>query len=187
VSDAAEPWVQHFAVTYSEDELWASGRFNTARHTGRDEAGTFLGLVFLAIPSVGLAAFTVFKLGLIELAALKPVLFTAYAAFAAGATSYWLAVRRQFRAVYRAFTRSSGIWHYTFDDRGISYKNDVRQGCVLWSAINSVKDLGWAVMFVAADQPVSLPSRVFSDSATRRAFVGASAARIKAAREPPKT
>jgi hypothetical protein len=63
VSDAAEPWVQHFAVTYSEDELWASGRFNTARHTGRDEAGTFLGLVFLAIPAVGLTGFGVFKLG----------------------------------------------------------------------------------------------------------------------------
>jgi hypothetical protein len=179
--------VQHFAVTYSEDELWAFGRFNTARQTGRDEAGTFLGLVFLAIPGVGLAGFGVFKLGLVELAALKPVLVTAYAAFVAGAAGYWVAIRRQFRAVFRAFARHSGTWHYTFDDRGISYKNDVREGCVLWPAVDAVRDLGWAIMFFTADQPLAIPARVFGDAALRGAFVDASAARIEAAREAPKT
>jgi len=187
VSDTAEPWVQQFAIVYSEKELWAVGQFNTARHSHRDEGATFLGLVFLAIPAVGLAGFGAFKLGLVGHAALKPVLFTAYAAFVAGAASYWLAVRRQFRAVYRAFARNSGTWHYTFDDRGISYKSDARQGAVLWPAMNSVEDLGWAVIFLVADQPLAIPSRVFSDTAVRAAFVAASAARIEAAREAPKT
>jgi hypothetical protein len=127
VSGATEPWVQHFTVTYREDELWAFRKFLSKRYARRDDAGTFWRLSRLVIIAVGLVIFAAFKLGLIEAAALKLVLVTAYAAFVAGAMSHWFAVRRQSRAFYRSFARDNETWHYPFDDAGISYRNDVRQ------------------------------------------------------------
>ena len=187
MSGAAEPWVQHFTITFGEDELWASAKFTTARCARRDDSLTSWGLWFVGIFAIGLAAFGAFKLGLIEAAALKPVLFTAYVAFAAGATTYGFVVRRQYRAYYRDFARTTGTWHYTFDDSGITYKNDVRQTFLLWRAVNSVEDLGWAVVFPASDQAIFIPSRVFDDTTIRATFVAASAARIKAVRATPNT
>ena len=170
MSGAAEPWVQHFTITVGEDELWASGKFTTARYVRRDDSLTSLGLWFVGIFAVGLAALGAFKLSLIDTAALKPVLLTAYAAFAAGATTYGFAVRRQYRAYYRTFARNTGTWHYTFDDSGISYKNDVRQAFLQWRAVNSIEDLGWAIVFPAGDQAIFIPSRVFDDTAVRSTF-----------------
>ena len=187
MSGAAEPWVQHFTVTVGEDELWASGKFTTARYARRDDNLTAWGLWFVGIFAIGLAGLGAFKLGLIDAAALEPVLFTAYLAFAAGAATYGLAVRRQYRAYYRAFARNTGTWHYTFDDSGITYKNDVRQSYLLWRAVNSVDDLGWAVVLPASDQAIFIPSRVIGDTAMRGRFVAECAARIKTAREAPKT
>lgn len=187
MSSGAEPWVQHFTITVGDDELWASGQFSTARYAERDDSLTYWGLWFVGIFAIGLAALGAFKLGLFDAAALKPVLFTAYAAFAAGAAMYGLIIRRQYRAYYRSFARNSGTWHYTFDDSGITYKNDVRQVFLLWRAVKSVEDLGWAIVFPSADQAIFIPSRVFDDTALRSEFVAASAARIQAAREAPST
>lgn len=181
----AEPWVQHFTVTYGDDELWACRKFLSKRYARRDDGGTYWGLCFLTIIAIGLVSLAAFELGLIEAAALTPVLVTAYAAFAAGAISYWFAVRRYTRTYYRAFRRNNETWHYSFDDTGISYKNDVRQTHLAWRAVSSVEDVGWAVMLPAGEQAVFLPSRAFADTTMRATFVAASAARIKAAREAP--
>jgi hypothetical protein len=183
VSGAAEPWVQHFTVTYGDDELWAFRKLLSKRYARRDDGGTYFGLSFLAIFAIGLVILAAFELGLIAAAALKPVLVTAYAAFVAGAISYWFAVRRQSHAFYRFFTRDSRTWHYSFDNTGISYKNELRQTLLRWRAISSVEDLDWAVMFAAAESAVFLPSRAFSDTTMRTTFVAASAARIEAARQ----
>lgn len=141
----------------------------------------------MGIFAIGLAVLGAFKLGLFDATAIEPVLFTAYVAFAAGATTYGLAVRRQYRAYYRTYARITGTWNYTFDDGGISYKNDVRQTFLQWRAVNSVEDLGWAVVFPASDQAIFIPSRVFGDTAMRSKFVAECAARIEAARQAPKT
>jgi hypothetical protein len=187
VSDAAGVWAQHFTVTYSGDELWAFSKLLSKRYARRDDSGTYFGLAFVAIFAIGLIIFAAFELGLIAAAALKPVLVTAYAAFVGGATSYWLTVRRQSYAFYRSFAPESRTWHYSFDDTGISYKNGLRQTHLRWRAVNSVEDLDRAVMFPTGESAVFLPSRVFTDTTMRTTFVAASAARIKAAREGPKT
>jgi hypothetical protein len=187
VSGATEPWVQHFTVTYRDDELWAYRKFLSKRYARRDDAGTYWGLLCVAIIAIGLVAFAAFELALFDIAALKPVLVTAYAAFAAGAMSYWFAVRRHARTFYRSFARDNGTWHYSFDDAGISYKNDLRQTHMAWRAVSSVEDVGWAVMFPTGEQAVFIPSRAFSDPAMRSSFVAASAARAKAARAASKT
>jgi hypothetical protein len=179
--------VQHFTVTYGDDEHWAFSKVLSKRYARRHDVGAYWGLLFVAVLGIGLAGLGAFELGLIEAAALEPVLLTAYAAFAAGAISYWLAVRRYTRTFYRTLARDNETWHYCFDDSGISYKNDVRQTYLAWRAVNSVEDLGWAVMFPAGEQAVFLPSRAFSDTTIRTTFVAAAAARIEAAREAPKT
>ena len=148
---------------------------------------TSLGLWFVGIFAVGLAALGAFKFGLFNARALKPVLFTAYVAFAAGAATYGLVIRRQYRAYYRTYARITGTWHYTFDDSGISYKNDVRQSFLLWRAVKSVEDLGWAIVFPSSDQAIFIPSRVFGDAAARSKFATECVARIEAAGRAPKT
>jgi hypothetical protein len=187
VSVAAEPWIQHFTVTFGADELRACHKFLSRRYTRRDDSFTFWGLLFVAVLAIGLVTLEAFDLGLIEATALRPVLLAAYAAFFAGGMSYWYAVRRHTRAFYRNYARGNRTWHYCFDDSGISYKNEVWQIHVLWHAVSSVEDLGWAVTLPAGEHAVFLPSRAFSDTDMRAAFVAASAARIKVAGEAPKT
>jgi hypothetical protein len=186
VSGAAEPWVQHFTVTFGDDELRACHSLLARRYTRRDDALTYWGLLYVTILAIGLATFGAFELGLIETTALKPVLLTAYASSFAGAMSYWYAVHRHNRAFYRNYARARRTWHYCFDDSGISYKNDAWQVHLLWRGVDSVEDLGWGVMLHTGEQVVLVPVRAFSDTTTRTTFVAASAARIEAAREVPK-
>lgn|GEM_PF-5967977 len=186
MGDAVEPWVQHFSVTFGDDELRACHEFLSRRYTQRDDALTYWGLLFLAVFAIGLVTLGALELGLLEATALRPVLLTAYAASFVGAISYWYAVRRHTRAFYRNYARASRTWHYCFDDSGISYKNEVWQVHLLWRGVSSVEDVGWAVMLPAGEQGVFIPSRAFSDTPTRKMFIAASAARIKAAREASK-
>jgi hypothetical protein len=180
VSDASDHF--HFAVTYGDDEVRAYGKLIAARRARGQDSGMFLGMLFGAIPAIGLAGLGAFKLGWIGTAAVPPVLVTAYAAFAAGWASYWLLVRRYFRTLRRAEAHR-GPWNYAFGDDGILYKNEAIDVRLKWRAIDAVEDLGWIVLFRYGQQNVFIPSRVFSDDAARQAFVAATAARIKAAAE----
>jgi len=177
----ANQWLSHFTIAYSDDEVWRFRKFMAARYARADNSGTFFGMLVLVILAIGLVGLGAFKLGLVEPAAFRPVLFTAYAAFATGAASYWLAIRQHFRAIFRRSARGGRTWDYAFGDSGILYKNDTTETRVAWRGVQSVEDFGWAVMFQSGEQALFIPSRVFPDAAARAEFVVAAAQRIRAA------
>jgi hypothetical protein len=178
LNDASVQWPFRFNITFSEDELRTYRKVMAARHARGKNQGTFYGIML----AVGLVVFAAFKLGWIESTAIRPVLFTAYFAFVAGAGSYYFAVRHYFRKFYRADARTEP-WDFSFDDAGVTYKSETTEVRLLWRALDSVDDLDPIVLFLFRGQGIGIPSRLFADAAARASFVTATRARIKAAAE----
>jgi hypothetical protein len=182
LNDPSEQWPFRFNITFSEDELRTYRKVMAARHAGGKNQGTVYGIMLAGISVFGLVVFGAVKLGWIESTAIRPVLFTAYFAFVAGAGSYYFAVRHYFRKFYRA-DASTGPWDFLFDNAGITYKSETTEVRLVWRALDSVDDLGPIVLFLFRGQGIGIPSRLFADDTARAGFVAAARARIKAAAE----
>jgi hypothetical protein len=169
-----------FSVTYSDDELRSYRRLMARRYARGSNDHTFFGLMILAIFAVGLAVLGAVDFGLVEAAAVQPVLVTAYVAFAAGWLSYWFLLQRY-------FSRQLGEqalwapWDYWFDAAGLGYKGATIEARFTWRGVQGVDDLGAIVLFRCGNHAVFVPARVFANDDARKVFVAASAARIKAA------
>jgi hypothetical protein len=182
VDNAPINWPFHFAITYSEDEIRTSRKVITARYARGHQGMRFYELAFASPVAVGLVVLGAFELGLIAPISLRPVLITAYAAFTVGLASYYLFMRRYFLGIMRAEDRwQKQTWNWSIDDAGIRYVADATDVRLAWRAFEAVDDLGGLVLLRYGRRHLAIPSRMFSDDAARAAFVGAVAARIKAA------
>ena len=93
MNDALDQWPFQFTITYTEDEQRIFRKIMAARHARMKNEGTVFGLMLAGILAFGLAVLGAFKLGWVESSAIRPVLFTAYFAFVAGAGSYYFSMR----------------------------------------------------------------------------------------------
>lgn len=177
LSDQAE---FQFVVTYSAQELRTYRKVMAGRYARAQSEGTAFGILLAAILVLGLAVFAAFRFGLVDLSAVRPVLFTANFAFLTGVTGYYLVMRAYFRKFIRTDQRG-GTWNYSFSRTGILYHSETIEVRLAWRAVNAIEDLGKMVVFRFGAQGIAIPSRVFADSAARTAFVTAASARIKAA------
>jgi len=108
------------------------------------------------------------------------VLIAAYAAFAAGAVSYFIFMRRYSRRIYCRLAQG-GSRNYSFNETGIHSTRDAVEMQVAWRAIKSIEDHGWAVFFQSGEFTIFIPSRLFASAAERAGFVVAMRAYAKAA------
>jgi len=172
-----------FTITYSPEELRAYQRIMAGRYARVQSEGTAFGLLLGAILVLGLAVFGTFRLGLFDLAAVRPVLFTAYFAFLTGVTGYYFVMRAYFRKFMRTDQRG-GTWDFSFTPSGIFYRNKMGEVRLAWRAVNAVEDLGKVVVLRFGPQGITIPTRVFANNAERAAFVAAASAwRLQAAAE----
>jgi hypothetical protein len=121
---------------------------------------------------------------LIPPAAVRTALFTAFVTFTAGVAVHYFLVKRHLRKLDAGAEQLwRGTWNYSFDDRGIRYKNEVLDVRVAWRAIDTVQDLCSFLSVRFGRAVLVIPSRVFTDDAARFAFLSAASTRIKAAAE----
>ena len=175
VSDAS-----HFSVTYSDDEIRTYGRLIAKRNGRGQNDNTFFSFVIFAPLAIGFAVFGAFKLGVVTATAVQPMLVAAYIAFVAGWFSYSRLVLRHFRRTNPTATLR-GPWDYSFDADGVGYTGETTTVRITWRGVQWVEDMGVIVLFRCQNHFVFIPVRMFADVAARKAFVAASAARIKAA------
>lgn len=184
MNDISSQWPFRFTITYTEDEQRIFRKVMAARLARlarvRNE-GTAFAIMLAGILAFGLAVIGAYRLDWIENSAIRPVLFTAYFAFVAGAGSYYFAMRHHFRKFYRENTRTR--WDFLFDDAGVAYKSETMEVRMVWRGLDSVEDWGRVVLLLFNRRGIGIPPRVFVDGAARAAFVTEVAARIKAATE----
>jgi hypothetical protein len=179
LNDASDQWPFQFAINYTEDEQRIFRKMVAARHARMKDEATVFVIMVAGILAFGLAALGAFKLGWIDSSSIRPVLFTAYFAFVAGAGCYYFAMRHYFRRFFREDARTE--WHFLFDDVGIAYESDAMEVRMKWRALEGAEDRGRMVLFLFNGRGIGIPSRIFSDNTARVAFVAAARARIKAA------
>jgi hypothetical protein len=170
----------------SEQELAAFRKLVMTRlYREIDDLGDW-GAVFLVIFVIGLVVYAAYVLRLFDLRSLKPVLVTAYAAFAAGASAYAIRSRWQYRRLIRAYYGAGGEeeWEYSFDATGMIWRIKTAETRLSWHALRAVEDNGTMVLLWLAigSRSSFIPARVFENAAARAAFVETIAARIAAAR-----
>lgn len=170
-----------FIVTYSDEELRTYRKMMAGRYARLQNEGTGFGILLGAILVLGLAVFEAFKLGLVEPSSIRPVLITAYFAFMTGVAGYYFVMRAYFRKFMRTDQRG-GTWNFSFTPAGIFYHNETIKVHLAWRAVNAVDDLGKFVSLRFGPQGITIPTRVFADSAECVAFVTATRAwRLEAA------
>jgi YcxB-like protein len=134
---------------------------------------------------IGLAVLGAQKGGLISVAEVRPVLFTAYLAFYGGIGMHTLLIIRRYcdaaGVAVKDGGRSNDIWNVEFSDDGMTWKSDFLESRVAWSAVQSVDSPPDGVLiWLLQMQYLAIPARVFADDAARLAFVAAVRARIPA-------
>jgi hypothetical protein len=177
--------VQKLIFTFNEEEVRAFRKLVSARLNRRLDGMGYWGVVFLLIFVIGLVVYVAYALGLFEMRSLKPVLVTAYAAFAAGAFAYAIGGRWQYQRLVRAYYGASNEeWEYSFDKTMMTWRSPLAETRTPWRAVRAVEDNGAMVLlWLHRDARSSfIPARVFASTADRSAFVAAVAAYIAAAR-----
>lgn len=178
MTDASD--ATYFSVNYTEAELRDGGRLDAKKQARAESNYTFFGMLFAVPIAVGLAVFAGSDLGLIPDAAVPAALATAYIAFGAGWSSYWLWIRSYYRK-QSSIPRDLGPWNFVFDDAGIVYRNETTEVRFTWRGVDKVEHLGPFVVFRCGRHRIFIPSRIFADTASRAAFGASCAVRIKAA------
>jgi hypothetical protein len=186
MTDPAPPLPERLTFTYRAGE---ARRFRdlAGRSLNRMLPWTWVWIVIFAMVFViGLAVLAVQQSGIISVAEIKPVLFTAYVAFGAGARLViWLWARRN-REIARAstdvFEGRALIWEVEFSESGIACKTELFDTRIPWRAVKSVESwrdcvMIWLVYF----NSIAIPARIFADDAAPAAFVAAVRARIELA------
>jgi hypothetical protein len=143
-------------------------------------------VVVATIFVIGLAVLAAQKTGLIDAFDVPPVLFTAYLAFGCGAGLFMTLFRRRQRQLYRATEAAAEpgdlTWEATFDDAGMTWKNELRESRVAWRTVTSIESWrGCVMIWLGPTQSACIPARIFPDNAALHAFMTAVQARIKSA------
>jgi hypothetical protein len=143
-------------------------------------------VVFATIFAIGLAVLAAQKTGLIDAFDVPPVLFTAYLAFGCGAGLFMMLFRRRQRQLYRATEAAAEpgdlTWEATFDDAGMTWKNELHESRVAWRTVTSIESWrGCVMIWLGPTQSACIPARIFPGSAALHAFMTAVQARIKSA------
>jgi hypothetical protein len=129
-------------------------------------------------------------LGFVTSSQMPPVLFTAYAAFFAGALAHRAATHARHRAITRATFRDSGIgtepFEIAFDASGVAYNTAKYQVRVPWAAVAEVIEAPLVVVLLfEPNQGLPIPARLFSDPASRSTFVAVMREHASGARRQP--
>ncbi len=173
----------HFVVTYSPEEVRTHQRMMNGRYARAQTEGTAFGILLGAILVLGLAVFGVFRFGLIDPSAVRPVLYTAYFAFLTGVAGYYFVMRSFFRKFMRTDQRG-GTWSFSFTSAGIFYRSETIEVRLAWRAVSAVEDFGKMINLRFGPQGITIPARVFAGSTECAAFVAAAKAwRLEAAAE----
>ena len=183
MSDTLPPLPAPLRFTYSANELTAHWR-ELAQRAEPDSNNTFYGAVFASIFAIGLVVLLAQYLELISAEQLRPVLFTAYLAFYAGAFAWygmWIIRSRQAERMLVREHTAGGAWEAAFDDGGIVWKSPESELRVAWHHIASVIATDPLVtIWITRDFAMPIPARLFADAAARDAMMAAVRARMPA-------
>lgn len=181
------PLPDRLVFTYHEDEVRAYSRLVWARRDRGPDHGNFWAAMMAITLAVGLSVLFAKYLGLVASSEMRPVLFTAYAAFGAGAFAYHAMMRIRYRAIARAMYRDSAMgietFEMTFDVSGVVYKNAKFELRLPWAAVAEVIESSLIVVLLfQSSQGVPIPARLFSGAASRASFAAAIREHASAAR-----
>ena len=182
------PLPERLVFTYQEDEARAYSRLVWARRDRRGpDHGNFRAAMIAITLAIGLSVLFANYLGLVAFSEMRPVLFTAYAAFVAGALAYHAMMRIRYRAIGRAMYRDSAMGieacEMTFDASGVVYKNAKFELRVPWAAVAEVIENSLIVVLLfQSSQGLPIPTRLFSGAASRASFAAAIRNHASAAR-----
>ena len=138
----------------------------------------FEALMIALMFGIGFTVLLANYLGLVASSEMPHVLFTAYAAFIAGALAHRAAMRIRYRAIARAWFRDSDFgtetFEMTFDADGVAYDTARCQMRVPWTAIAEIIEAPLVIVLsFDRTQGLPIPVRVFADAASRVDFVAA--------------
>jgi YcxB-like protein len=176
VSSPSTPLPDKLVFTYQEDEATAYGRLVGLRRDRGPDYMNFEALMVALTFAIGFIVLIANYLGFVASSEMPHVLFTAYAAFIAGAFAHRAAMQVRRRAIARASFRDSEFgtetFETTFDCTGVAYDSVRCQMRVPWMAIAEVIEAPLVIVLLFdRTQGLPIPARVFTDAASRAAFV----------------
>jgi hypothetical protein len=162
--------------TYHEDEATAYYRLMASRRDRGPDPMNFEALMIALTFAIGFIVLLANYLGFVASSEMPHVLFTAYAAFIAGALAHRAAMRIRYRAIARASFRDSEFgtetFEMNFDAHGVAYDTARYQMRMPWMAIAEVIEAPLVIVLLfERAQGLPIPARVFTDAASRAAFV----------------
>ena len=188
VGSPMSPLPDRLVFSYSEDELMAYGRIVSMRQDRGPDHSNFWAAMIVITFALGFIVLLANYLGWIKPSELRLVLFTAYAAFFAGAFAYHGALRLGYRRVARALSRfgkdANAHYEMAFDANGVVYTAAKIETRIPWSAVAEIRETSLLVLIWInpAQGGFPIPARMFPDAANRAAFIAAIRAHSSAAR-----
>jgi hypothetical protein len=173
--------------TFREQEAAAYSRLVWGRRDRGLSFDNFMALMIVIIFAIGFCVLFANQLGFVTSSQMKPVLFTAYAAFFAGALAHRAAIQARYRAIARAMFRDSrkatDPFEVVFDASGVAFKNAKYHVRVPWAAVGEVIETSLVVVLLfEPSQGLPIPARLFSDPASRANLVAAMRQRASGAK-----
>lgn len=161
---------------YTEAELTAYSHLVWARRDRGPSYENFKALMIVITFAIGFVVLFANYLGFVTSSQMPPVLFTAYAAFVAGAFAHRAAIKLRYRSIARAMYRDDGMasemFEMTFDASGVVSKNARFEMRLPWAAIAEVIEAPLLVVLLfEVSQGLPIPVRLFSDPAARADFI----------------
>jgi hypothetical protein len=184
------PLPDRLVFSYQEDEARAYSRLVWARRDRGPGYDNFWAAMIVITFAIGFSVLFANYLGWVTSSQMRPVLFTAYAAFVAGALAYHAAMRIRYRAVARAMYRDSAMgtetFEMTFDGNGVVYRNAKFELHVPWAAVAEVIETSLIVVLLfRSSQGLPIPARLFSGAGSRASFAAVMREHASAARQQP--
>jgi hypothetical protein len=134
----------------------------------------FEALIVAVTFAIGFCVLFANHFGFVTSSQMPPVLFTANAAYFAGAFAHRAAMQVRYRAIVRSNLRhmAAETLEVKFDAGGLVYSNAKCQVRVPWVSVGEViEDSLVVVLMFGRSQGLAIPARLFSDSASRTNFV----------------
>jgi hypothetical protein len=177
VNGPARPIPDRLVFTFSKDELTAYSRIFSKRYDRGPSYLNFMAVMMAIIFGLGFVALLAKHLEWIEPSALRPVLFTAYAAFFAGALAYYGALLAGYRRGAGTMSRlhaAIGPYEMVCDGNGFVYGPAQARTHVPWNAIADVsKSSSMVMIWNATGSGYPIPARIFPGLAQCDDFVAA--------------
>jgi hypothetical protein len=177
VNGPARAIPDRLVFTFSKDELIAYSRIVSMRQDRGPSYSNFRAVMTVIVFGLGFVVLLAKYLGWIAPSQLRLVLFTAYAAFFAGALAYHGALHLGYRRITRTMSRSgeaNGPYQMVCDESGFVYGPAQARTRVPWDAIADIRKTGSMVMiWNATGNGYPIPARIFPDLAQCEDFVAA--------------